>query len=76
VITMTTPTAAPPEERYIATVVPAGYARYAIRLGGVLLGAVDVPVGRGGFYDPANMARRWLLGEELPEPVRFWPVPS
>ena len=60
------------KEPYISTVLPAGYERYAIRMGGILLGVVDMPAGQG--YGPVNMAHRWLTGESLPDAVKFWPV--
>jgi hypothetical protein len=59
---------------YVSTVVPEGYARYAIRMGGVLIGALDVPACQGIYA--AGLAHRWLMGEQLPEAVRFWPVTS
>jgi len=58
---------------YISTVVPEGYARYAVRLNGLLLGVCDAPLG-SSVTDVTDLARRSLLGERLPESVKFWPV--
>jgi hypothetical protein len=60
---------------YISTVVPEGYSRYAIRMGGVLLGALDVPAPCPAWA-AARLAGQWLAGEQLPDDIRFRPVQS
>jgi hypothetical protein len=55
---------------YISTVVPAGYARYLIRMGGVPAFVIDVP--SQGPFAAVGLAHRWLLGEALPESVKVW----
>ena len=59
---------------YVATVVPSGYERHLIRLGAAPLCVIDVPRGQGPFV--TWLARRWLLGDVLPDSVRVWPVPT
>lgn len=57
---------------YISTVIPAGYARYAVQLGGALLCVIDIPAHRG--HDAAGLAHQWLLGNPVPEGVTVYPV--
>ena len=55
---------------YISTVVPAGYERWAVRLGGALLCVIDVPAGQGNYVP--GLAHRWLTGGEIPGTVIIW----
>jgi hypothetical protein len=55
---------------YISTVVPAGCERYAIRLGAVLIGVLDIP----HWMNAVMVAREYMSGGWLPEGVTFWPA--